>query len=82
MGENVAFPEIRQRESCSNFRPEVDHRVDDGPPLLLPNLGVHRAVEGRRLDRGGAGPLTLGAVTSPKQGFLVLTVICKEGKGQ
>ena len=53
-----------------------------GSPLLLPNLGVHRAVEGRGLDRGGAGPLTLGAVTSPKQGFLVLTVICKEGKRQ
>lgn len=64
------------RESHAPSTPDQDpHGVDCGPVTLLPGPGVHGAVAVRGLDRGGAGPLTLAAVTCPKQGLLVLTVI-------
>lgn len=75
MERNVEFSEIGQRESCSFNFDQDSHGVDCGPVTLLPGPGVHGAVAVRGLDRGGAGSLTLAAVTCPKQGLLVLTVI-------
>lgn len=39
-----------------------------------------RSCDGCEVEGGRASSLTLGAVTRPKQGFLVLTVICGEGQ--
>lgn len=49
--------------------------------MLLPGPGVYGAVVVEGLDRGRVGSLTLGAVTCPKQGLLVLTIICKGREG-
>lgn len=40
--------------------------------------GVPMAMTERRLNGAEVQSLTLGAVTGPQQGFLVLTVICEE----
>lgn len=52
-----------------------------GPFALPPGPGVHKAVTRGVLARGGARSLTLGTVARPKQGLLVLAVICRGGEG-
>lgn len=50
------------------------------PPLQVPTRTPQRGPR-VHVEGGRASSLTLGAVTRPKQGFLVLTVICG-GEGQ
>lgn len=69
----MLFSEVTQRTILLPLLPKVTTGVD---------FGVCTAVRVKRLGGGGARSLTLGAVTRPQQGFLVLTVICKGGEGQ